>query len=141
MESAPNASSIYLRPVELLQRLIAFDTTNPPGNEAECISFINGLLTEAGIETTILAQAPNRPNLVARLAGQGNAAPLLLYGHVDVVTTKNQKKSRKTKSNKHSKKHRLFPLFCTVPQSLRQRFFRQLSRLQVTNYARLQSLP
>jgi acetylornithine deacetylase/succinyl-diaminopimelate desuccinylase-like protein len=91
MEFAPNASSIYLRPVGLLQRLIAFDTTNPPGNEAECISFINGLLTEAGIETTILAQAPNRPNLVARLAGQGNAAPLLLYGHVDVVTTKNQK--------------------------------------------------
>jgi acetylornithine deacetylase/succinyl-diaminopimelate desuccinylase-like protein len=91
MESKHNPTTIHDHPVELLQRLIAFDTTNPPGNEAECISFINGLLTEAGIETTILAQAPNRPNLVARLAGQGKAAPLLLYGHVDVVTTKNQK--------------------------------------------------
>jgi acetylornithine deacetylase/succinyl-diaminopimelate desuccinylase-like protein len=84
------SSSIYQRPVELLQRLISFDTTNPPGNEAECISFINGLLTEAGIETTLLAQTPQRPNLVARLSGQGNAPPLLLYGHVDVVTTENQ---------------------------------------------------
>jgi acetylornithine deacetylase/succinyl-diaminopimelate desuccinylase-like protein len=85
-----NPSSVYQRPVELLQRLIQFDTTNPPGNEAECINFINGLLTEAGVETTILGQTPERPNLIARLPGQGSASPLLLYGHVDVVTTKNQ---------------------------------------------------
>ena len=91
MESATNISSIYQRPSELLQRLIRFDTTNPPGNEAECISFINGLLTKAGIETTILARIPERPNLIARLRGQGNISPLLLYGHVDVVTTVNQK--------------------------------------------------
>ncbi len=90
MESASNISSIYQRPAELLQRLIQFDTTNPPGNEAECISFIKGLLTEVGIETTILARAPERPNLIARLSGQGNAPSLLLYGHVDVVTTDNQ---------------------------------------------------
>ena len=90
MDSKDNTSSIYQRPIELLQRLIRFDTTNPPGNEAECISFINGLLTEAGIETTILARTSERPNLVARLRGQGSASPLLLYGHVDVVTTENQ---------------------------------------------------
>ena len=91
MESATNISSIYQRPSELLQRLIRFDTTNPPGNEAECISYINGLLTKAGIETTILARTPERPNLIARLRGEGNISPLLLYGHVDVVTTVNQK--------------------------------------------------
>jgi len=54
------------------------------------MSYINGLLTEAGIETTILARAPERSNLVARLPGQGNTSPFLLYGHVDVVTTENQ---------------------------------------------------
>jgi acetylornithine deacetylase/succinyl-diaminopimelate desuccinylase-like protein len=81
---------IYERPVELLQRLIQFDTTNPPGNEAECIAYIDSLLTAAGVETSILAQKPERPNLVARLPGRGDAPPLLLYGHVDVVTTKNQ---------------------------------------------------
>ncbi len=91
MESTGNISSIYQRPAELLQRLIQFNTTNPPGNEVECVSFIDGLLTEAGIETIILARTPERPNLVARLSGQGNASPLLLYGHVDVVTTENQK--------------------------------------------------
>ena len=76
--------------VEILQRLIQFDTTNPPGNEGECIAFINQLLTQAGIETRLLAKSPSRPNLIARLPGQGNAAPLLLYGHVDVVPTENQ---------------------------------------------------
>ena len=91
MELATNISSIYQRPSELLQRLIRFDTTNPPGNEADCISYINGLLTKAGIETTILARTPERPNLIARLRGEGNISPLLLYGHVDVVTTVNQK--------------------------------------------------
>jgi acetylornithine deacetylase/succinyl-diaminopimelate desuccinylase-like protein len=78
-------------PVELLQRLIRFDTTNPPGNEAECIQFIRGLLDEAGVETEVYAREPGRPNLVARLPGTGNGRPLLLQGHVDVVTTAGQK--------------------------------------------------
>ena len=91
MVSTGDMSSIYQRPTELLQRLIRFDTTNPPGNEAECISFISDLLAGSGIKTTILSRTPERPNLIARLSGQGNASPLLLYGHVDVVTTENQK--------------------------------------------------
>jgi len=91
MATTGDTATIYQRPAELLQRLIRYDTTNPPGNEAECVGYINGLLAEAGIKTTFLARAPERPNLIARLSGQGNAPPLLLYGHVDVVTTENQK--------------------------------------------------
>jgi acetylornithine deacetylase/succinyl-diaminopimelate desuccinylase-like protein len=83
--------TIYQRPAELLQNLIRFDTTNPPGNEAECVAYIKSLLTEAGFDATLHAQAPNRPNLIARLKGRGTAPPLLLYGHIDVVTTANQK--------------------------------------------------
>ncbi|NOZ72334.1 MAG: M20/M25/M40 family metallo-hydrolase [Chloroflexi bacterium] len=90
MASSDNKTSIYHHPVALLQRLIQFDTTNPPGRTSECISFINKLLSEANIETKILAKSPEQPNLIARLPGQGNAPPLLLYGHVDVVTTENQ---------------------------------------------------
>ncbi len=85
------STPIYDRPAELLQNLIRFDTTNPPGNERACIQYLNGLLEEAGIKTDIFARAPERPNLVARLAGEGKASPLLLYGHVDVVTTHGQK--------------------------------------------------
>ena len=86
-EPSSDIGTIYQRPVELLQNLIRFDTTNPPGNEVECIAYVNNILVESGFETTLLAKAPNRPNLITRLKGQGNAPPILLYGHVDVVTT------------------------------------------------------
>jgi acetylornithine deacetylase/succinyl-diaminopimelate desuccinylase-like protein len=88
--STSDQSTIYQRPVELLQRLICFDTTNPPGNEEECIKYIGALLNNAGLQTTIVAQSPNRPNLIARLPGRGNAPGLLLQGHVDVISTANQ---------------------------------------------------
>jgi acetylornithine deacetylase/succinyl-diaminopimelate desuccinylase-like protein len=76
--------------VGLLQQLIRFDTTNPPGNEWPCIDFIRRLLEDAGVETELYAKEPERPNLVARLRG-GERPPLLLQGHVDVVTTAGQK--------------------------------------------------
>jgi acetylornithine deacetylase/succinyl-diaminopimelate desuccinylase-like protein len=90
MASTTRQTDIYLRPVEMLQHLIRFDTTNPPGNEIACVSYIEGLLSEAGIDTTIRARDPDRPNLIARVPGRGEAPPLLLQGHVDVVTTANQ---------------------------------------------------
>ncbi|MFQ5426923.1 MAG: M20/M25/M40 family metallo-hydrolase, partial [Gaiellales bacterium] len=62
-----------------------FDTSNPPGDEAACVAFIGELLDAAGLETRIVARDPARPNLIARLPGEGRAAPLLLHGHVDVV--------------------------------------------------------
>ena len=54
---------------ELLQRLIRFDTQNPPGNERACIQLLDELLTGAGFETTIVARDPERPSHVARHAG------------------------------------------------------------------------
>jgi acetylornithine deacetylase/succinyl-diaminopimelate desuccinylase-like protein len=77
-------------PVELLQQLIRFDTTNPPGNEAGCIEYLRGLLEEEGCEVELYAKDPARPNLLSRLHGSGSHTPLLLQGHVDVVTTAGQ---------------------------------------------------
>ena len=76
--------------VELLRDLIRFDTTNPPGNESACIAHVQRLVEEAGVESRIVAKDDARPNLVARVRGAGEAPPLLLYGHVDVVTTVDQ---------------------------------------------------
>jgi acetylornithine deacetylase/succinyl-diaminopimelate desuccinylase-like protein len=82
--------AIQDRPVELLQALLRFDTTNPPGNERECIEWIRGLLEELGCEVTLRASDPVRPNLIARLPGRGIAPPLLLQGHVDVVAARGE---------------------------------------------------
>lgn len=89
-ESTKKQGFTYKNPVEILQNLIRFDTTNPPGNEEECIKYLNNILTDAGFEAKILAKDTNRPNLITRLTGQGKTNPMLLYGHVDVVTTENQ---------------------------------------------------
>jgi acetylornithine deacetylase/succinyl-diaminopimelate desuccinylase-like protein len=88
--TAEDGALVGGRPVELLQNLIRFDTTNPPGNEAACIAYASDVLAAAGFETAILARDEARPNLVTRLPGRGDAPPLLMYGHVDVVTTRNQ---------------------------------------------------
>lgn len=83
--TATTFADLPTSPVELLQNLIRFDTTNPPGNEKECIGYIKILLERAGFETTVLSRSPSRPNLIARIKGTGQAPRLLLHGHVDVV--------------------------------------------------------
>lgn len=80
----------HSKPEILLQKLIRFNTVNPPGNESECIRFIYSILKQAGIEVVILGKKPERLNLVARLKGQGVKPPLLMYGHADVVTAQYQ---------------------------------------------------
>jgi acetylornithine deacetylase/succinyl-diaminopimelate desuccinylase-like protein len=81
---------IYEQPQKLLQTLIRFDTTNPPGDEAACTQYLEGLLREAGIETRLVGKEEGRPNLIAWLPGDGSAPGLLLQGHIDVVTTAEQ---------------------------------------------------
>jgi acetylornithine deacetylase/succinyl-diaminopimelate desuccinylase-like protein len=82
-----------MSPSELLQELIRFDTTNPPGAERACVERIGELLSAEGIEWQTYGARPERPNLVARLSG-GPGPGLVLQGHVDVVTTVNQKWTR-----------------------------------------------
>jgi acetylornithine deacetylase/succinyl-diaminopimelate desuccinylase-like protein len=72
-------------PVELVRALVRFDTSNPPGNERQCLEYVADVLGGAGIETRFVARDSERPNLLARVSGRNDAPPLLLYGHVDVV--------------------------------------------------------
>jgi acetylornithine deacetylase/succinyl-diaminopimelate desuccinylase-like protein len=85
-----NDHALQDQPVELLRQLLRFDTSNPPGNERECIGWIKGLLEQLGCEVRIVAQEPERPSLIARLPGRGASAPLLLQGHVDVVAARGE---------------------------------------------------
>jgi acetylornithine deacetylase/succinyl-diaminopimelate desuccinylase-like protein len=73
------------RAVELLQRLIRFDTVNPPGNEAAAQEWLRELLEAAGFECELLAEVEGRPNLVARLRAASDGPTLCLLGHVDTV--------------------------------------------------------
>src|SRR3954467_4245943 len=73
------------RTTELLQRLIQFNTVNPPGNERAAQEFLKEMLAAAGFEGELLAAVPERPNLVARLKGGSDGPGLCFLGHVDTV--------------------------------------------------------
>jgi acetylornithine deacetylase/succinyl-diaminopimelate desuccinylase-like protein len=70
--------------VDLLQRLIRLDTTNPPGNETLAAVLLRDYLEAAGVECELYARVPERANLVARLRG-GDGPTLALLSHTDVV--------------------------------------------------------
>src|ERR671916_431330 len=38
--------ALHEQPAELLRRLVRFDTTNPPGNEAACVGFLDVVTTD-----------------------------------------------------------------------------------------------
>jgi succinyl-diaminopimelate desuccinylase len=72
-------------PVELTRRLIAFDTSTPPGNEGPCARFIAGLLERAGFEVKAYDFERERTSLVALPPGGSRRAPLCFTGHLDTV--------------------------------------------------------
>ena len=81
----PDRAQLEGRTTELLQRLIRFNTVNPPGNEEAAQVFLKGLLERAGFECELLAAVEGRPNLVARLKAESDGPRLCLLGHVDTV--------------------------------------------------------
>ncbi len=77
--------------VGYLQALLRIDTTNPPGNEISAANWLAEVLGREGIESVVLESAPERGNIVARLKGTGEAEPLLLMSHTDVVRVEPKK--------------------------------------------------
>src|SRR5437763_11529490 len=70
---------------DVLQRLVRFNTVNPPGNERPAIEYLGEYLGGAGFEVEVLAADESRPNLVADLTGHDDGPTLCFLGHVDTV--------------------------------------------------------
>src|SRR3954447_15521933 len=81
----PEIADLERRSTELLQRLIRFNTVNPPGNEEPAQLHLKDLLKGAGFDCELLTRTPGRPNLVARLRGRSDGPTLGYLGHVDTV--------------------------------------------------------
>ena len=69
---------------ELLKRLIACDTSNPPGRETQAAALLADFLRSAGVDCELVAREPERANLVARLRG-GDGPSLMFLTHLDAV--------------------------------------------------------
>jgi acetylornithine deacetylase/succinyl-diaminopimelate desuccinylase-like protein len=71
----------------LLQDYIRINTTNPPGGEEAGAIFLRDALARDGIASTLYDAGKGRVSISARVAGRGggNAKPIVLLSHIDVV--------------------------------------------------------
>jgi acetylornithine deacetylase/succinyl-diaminopimelate desuccinylase-like protein len=68
------------------QALVRMDTSDPPGQEELAADYLVAMLQQEQIPVQVFTRASGRPNVVARLSGNGSREPLLLMAHTDVVS-------------------------------------------------------
>ena len=79
----PDWKAVDAETLKHFQTVVRFDST---AKERPVAEYIKKTLDEAGIAAQILFLEPDRPNVVARLKGNGRKRPLLIMGHSDTVT-------------------------------------------------------
>lgn len=85
-------ASSFLDPVPLLRDLIRIDTVNPPGDEGRLVAHLERMLVAEGVtDYKVVGPSAERTNLVVRFPGRGEAPPLLLHAHSDVVPVTGQR--------------------------------------------------
>jgi acetylornithine deacetylase/succinyl-diaminopimelate desuccinylase-like protein len=67
------------------QSLVRLNSADPGGSEKPVAEYVLSVLQKEGIEAKLVASDPNRPNVVARLKGNGRKRPILIMGHSDTV--------------------------------------------------------
>ena len=79
----PDWKTVDAETLRHFQAVVRFDST---AKERPLAEYIKKVLDDAGIPAQILFTEPDRPNVVARLKGNGKKRPLLIMGHTDTVT-------------------------------------------------------
>ena len=86
---APAQDALDRETMQHFQALLRFDTSDPPstppGGEKPAAEYLKQILDKEGIPAQLYALEANRPNVVARLKGNGKKRPLLIMAHTDVV--------------------------------------------------------
>jgi acetylornithine deacetylase/succinyl-diaminopimelate desuccinylase-like protein len=82
---ADSAAAIEAETLRHFQALVRMDTQSPPGNEKPAADYVVQVLEAEGIPVQVFAREAHRPNVVARLTGNGSQRPLLIMGHTDTV--------------------------------------------------------
>ena len=83
--AVPDWRQVETETMQHFQALLRFDTSDPPGTEREAAEYLKQVLEKDGIAVEMFALESHRPNLVARLRGNGSKRPLLIMAHTDVV--------------------------------------------------------
>jgi acetylornithine deacetylase/succinyl-diaminopimelate desuccinylase-like protein len=78
-------SAVDVETLQHFQTIVRMDTSDPPGREIELTEYLVSVLEQEGIDVDVYSLNPDRPNVVARLPGNGSKRPLLLMAHQDTV--------------------------------------------------------
>ena len=84
-QTQPDWKALEEEAMRHFQALVRFDTSDPPGNEKPAADYLKTVLEKEAIPVQVLSVEPHRPNIVARLKGNGSKRPLLIMGHTDTV--------------------------------------------------------
>ena len=89
--SEPDWAAVEEETLRHFRALLRFDTSDPPGRELPAAEYLRDVLEAEGIAVEMLSVDPERPNVVARLQGDGSQEPLLIMAHTDVVNVDPEK--------------------------------------------------
>src|ERR1700678_3455600 len=67
------------------QSLVQIDSTGAPGTETKVAEYVKKVLEAEGIPVNLVAKDPARPNLIARIRGNGSKKPVVIMGHGETV--------------------------------------------------------
>jgi acetylornithine deacetylase/succinyl-diaminopimelate desuccinylase-like protein len=84
-------SAVEAETLQHFQTLVRFDSSDPPGFEREIAEYLRDVMVREGIDVELFALEADRPNVVARLRGNGSRRPLLIMAHTDVVNVDPEK--------------------------------------------------
>jgi len=90
-EEEINWDAIEDETLEHFRALLRFDTSDPPGRELPAAEYLKEVLESENIPVELLYNNPERPNVIARLEGNGSKEPLLIMAHTDVVNVDPEK--------------------------------------------------
>ena len=89
--AGPDWSALEEETLKHFRALLQFDTSDPPGGELPAAEYLYNVLQAEGIDVEMLATDSERPNVLARIEGNGSKQPLLIMAHTDVVNVDPEK--------------------------------------------------
>ena len=89
--ASPDWSALEEETLKHFRTLLQFDTSDHRRRELPAAEYIYDVLRAEGIDVEMLATDSARPNVLARIQGNGSKRPLLLMAHTDVVNVDPEK--------------------------------------------------
>ncbi len=87
----PDWAKLQDETLKHFQAILKINSSVATGYEAPVVEYLKSVLDKEGISTKVFSNDPKRPNLVARIKGNGNKKPVLIMAHTDVVSVDSTK--------------------------------------------------